>query len=323
MGGRIMAQPTSRPEFVQYCLRALGAPVIEINVDEEQVEDRIDEALYMFQQFHMDATHRTYCAHPITASAYTIANTSGVAFANNDVFLNADASSHGKVHLYVNSTSMMCYSMNGHFSVGETIHGLSTNATATITGITLGDMDNKYFTVNSEIISVTRIFPPFDSRISGEILFDPNAQFNISLLTNFTSNSIVPYVVGRQYQQLLNDTFRGRPGIRFERHMGRVYVDISWYATFRPGQHILFEGYQAINPETYQSVWTDRWLQRYSTSLIKRQWGSNLLKYTNIMLPGNVALDGKRIYDDALREISQLEDQLQSEFSLPVDFTMG
>jgi hypothetical protein len=62
-----MAIPTNRGEFIDWCLRRLGAPVIELNVDPDQVEDRVDEALLMFQQFHMDAVEKVYLAHCMTA----------------------------------------------------------------------------------------------------------------------------------------------------------------------------------------------------------------------------------------------------------------
>ena len=58
-----MAVPTTRDQFISYCRRNLGEPVIEINVDEEQVEDRVDEALQYYREFHSDATHRGYLKH--------------------------------------------------------------------------------------------------------------------------------------------------------------------------------------------------------------------------------------------------------------------
>ena len=63
-----MAVPTSRADFKQYCLRALGYPVIEINVDDDQVEDRIDEALKYYGDYHFDATEKTYYKHQVTDS---------------------------------------------------------------------------------------------------------------------------------------------------------------------------------------------------------------------------------------------------------------
>jgi hypothetical protein len=186
------------------------------------------------------------------------------------------------------------------FQEGEVVRGSRTGATAvigtsnaTFTAIINGDMDNKYFPMPPSIIAVNKIFPPFDSRVSADILFDPQAQFNMSLLANFTSNSIIPYVVGRQYQQLLNDTFRGRPGIRFQRHQGRLYVDVNWFSTFQPRQFIVVDCYRVIDPTDAPSIWSDRWLQDYAIALIKKQWAQNMSKYQGIQLPGGVTLDAK------------------------------
>lgn len=57
---------TTRQNLIDYCLRRLGAPVIEINVDEDQIEDRIDDALQFYQEYHSDATMRMYVKHQIT-----------------------------------------------------------------------------------------------------------------------------------------------------------------------------------------------------------------------------------------------------------------
>jgi len=61
-----MATPNSRQSLIDFCLRRLGAPVIEINVDDDQIEDKVDDALQMYQEFHSDATYRTYLKHVIT-----------------------------------------------------------------------------------------------------------------------------------------------------------------------------------------------------------------------------------------------------------------
>lgn len=66
-----MANPTSRDTLIDYCKRRLGDPVIEINVDEDQLEDRLDEALQYYQEYHSDATLRTYLKHQVTADDVT------------------------------------------------------------------------------------------------------------------------------------------------------------------------------------------------------------------------------------------------------------
>ena len=105
--------------------------------------------------------------------------------------------------------------------------------------------------------------------------------------------------------------------------MNRLYVDVNWYATFLPGQHIVIEGYRTIDPDGFTDVWSDRWLQRYATSLIKRQWGMNLSKYNGISLPGGVQLDGRTMLGEANQEIVTLEDQVRNEFQEPPTFIVG
>jgi hypothetical protein len=66
-----MAVPTTRSEFKEYCLRKLGKPVIEINVDDDQVEDRIDESLKYYYDYHFDGSEKTYYKHQVTESDKT------------------------------------------------------------------------------------------------------------------------------------------------------------------------------------------------------------------------------------------------------------
>ena len=63
-----MANPSSRSTLIDYCKRRLGDPVVEINVDEDQLEDRVDEALQYYQEYHSDATLRTYLKHQVTST---------------------------------------------------------------------------------------------------------------------------------------------------------------------------------------------------------------------------------------------------------------
>jgi len=66
-----MATPSTRQGLIDYCLRSLGDPVIEINIDPDQMEDRVDEALQYYQEFHSDATLKTYMKHLVTAADVT------------------------------------------------------------------------------------------------------------------------------------------------------------------------------------------------------------------------------------------------------------
>ena len=59
------------------------------------------------------------------------------------------------------------------------------------------------------------------------------------------------------------------------------------------------------------------WLKRYLTATIKKQWGSNLIKFQGVLLPGGVALNGREIYEDAIKELEEIEKSLREEYELP------
>jgi len=70
-------------------------------------------------------------------------------------------------------------------------------------------------------------------------------------------------------------------------------------------------------------VWNDKFLKRYSTALIKYQWGSNLSKFAGIQMPGGVTLDGPRIMQEAQVEIDKLEEEMYNFNSLPSEIFTG
>ena len=61
-----MSKPSTRQGLIDYCLRRLGYPVLEVNVDEDQIEDLIDDALQYFQERHFDGVERMLLKHKIT-----------------------------------------------------------------------------------------------------------------------------------------------------------------------------------------------------------------------------------------------------------------
>ena len=71
------------------------------------------------------------------------------------------------------------------------------------------------------------------------------------------------------------------------------------------------------------SVWNDRFLKRYGTALIKRQWGNNLKKFAGIQMPGGVTLNGQQIYDEAAREIEEIEQDMMVLNVLPPEILVG
>jgi hypothetical protein len=126
-----------------------------------------------------------------------------------------------------------------------------------------------------------------------------------------------------QHLRSLELLFTGEVPIRFQRHMHRLYCDWGWGTAVQSGTVVIAECFALIKPEDYISVWNDRWLKEYATSLIKRNWGSNLKKFAGVQLPGGVMLNGQVIYDEAVEEIKSLEEEMQSKYELPVDFYLN
>jgi hypothetical protein len=246
-----MALPASRTEFREYCLRKLGKPVIEINVDDDQIEDRINEALSYYWDYHFDGSEKIYYKHEITANNVT----------------------------------------------------------------------DKYITLPENIIGAVRIFNIGDPMVTNN-LFDIRYQIALNDLYTLTSVSMIPYYMMFQHVQLMEQMLVGAQPIRYNRHTDKLYIDMDWNKV-NVGNFLIVEAYQTIDPDTYTDAWADRWLALYATALIKKQWGSNLTKFSGLQLPGGVSFNGDKILNDATTEIEALEKEMMTSYSLPVMDMIG
>ena len=72
-----------------------------------------------------------------------------------------------------------------------------------------------------------------------------------------------------------------------------------------------------LNPNDFSKVWNDSFVKKYLTMLIKKQWGQNLIKFQGVKLPGGIELNGRQIYDDAIKEIDDLMEKMSNTYELP------
>ena len=252
-----MSTITNRTDFTDYCLRRLGAPVIQINVDDDQVQDRIDDALQYWQDYHYDGVQKVY---------------------------------------YIKAVQQT--------DINQKYLDLSQ---------TLDAQGNAL-----EIIGVTRIFPMSDTA-SNVNMFDLRYQLRLNELYDFTSASYINYTLTQQHLRSLELMFTGEVPIRYQRHMKRLYIDWGWGTEAPLGQIIVAEAFAVINPDVYGDVWSDRWLKQYATALIKRQWGSNMMKFGGLQLPGGVTLKGDETFAEAKEEIIKLESEMITNYGGPLD----
>ena len=245
-----MAVPNSRETFKQYCLRKLGAPVIEINVDDDQVDDRIDEAIRYYWDYHFDGAEKTYYKYQI------------------------------------NST----------------------------------DIENKYITMPDNIIGVVNMFP-VGQALNTNNLFNIRYQIALNDLYTLTSVSMVPYYMAFQHVQFLEAFLVGQQPIRYNRMINKCYIDMDWNIV-NPGDYLILESYQVVDPEIFIKAWGERLLQNYATALIKEQWGSNLKKFDGMQMPGGLKFNGQKIFDEAVQEKEKLEATIYGS-SLPANDMIG
>jgi hypothetical protein len=247
-----MARPISREDLKQYCLRNLGAPVVDINVDDEQLEDRIDEAIAYYRDYHFDGTEHVYYKHECTAQ----------------------------------------------------------------------DQINGFITVPDAIIGVSGCFV-LGGTYSVNNLFNVRYQIHLNDLYDLLQSSVVPYVMAMTHVNLLEEIFVGKQPIRYNRHNNRVFIDTSWEDKIPVDSYIILDAYRVIDPDENTDMYSDRWLLRYTTQLIKRQWGENLKKFEGLQMPGGITFNGQKIWEEAQEALVKLEDEMISSYSLPVADMIG
>lgn len=316
----------SRELLKKYCLRALGAPVLEINVDDDQLEDRIDEALEYWRLYHHEGVEKFYLKHRIRASTLTLTTAIADTFTINTIVTGQTSGATARVTSQTNDvssgTNLYIKNIDGTFQNGEVISdGTITATLAPTNAVFLGEVDTKYIELPDIVYGVTRMIP-FAGTQTSKSMFDIQYQLRLNDLYDLTSTSIIYYKMVMSHLALLDLELNGRPMFRFNRMQGRLYPDISWDVDVAPGNFVVIECYRALDPTTFSRVWNEPWLKHYTTALFKRQWAVNLKKFQGLQLPGGVTMDGQGMYDEAMQEIKELEDELMLK-SAPLEFFMG
>jgi hypothetical protein len=319
---------SSRQGLIDYCLRRLGFPVIEINVDEDQIEDRVDDALQYFQEYHFDGVERTYLKHQITGNTLKFSGLSSPSFELGEKIVGETSGASCSL-LSLNGTTATTDTTKGVFQAGENVTGLTsgfTRALATTNFYTPGDVDKQYIPIPDSVIGIIKMFnfnAPGDGMENPNNMFNLVYQFRLNDMYNLLAADLIYYAQVKTTLQMYDQIFPGQRSIRFNRKTDKLYVDVNWNDTFQVGDHIIVECYRILDPSEYTKVYNDMFLKMYTTALIKRQWGENMKKFGGIQLPGGVVLNGQQVYDEAVDEIKQIENEMQLKSELPVDFYTG
>lgn len=265
-----MTQPSSRQGLIDYSLRKLGYPVVEINVDDDQIDDLVDDAIQYFNERHYDGIEKVFLKHQLSQNELNTIRT------------------------------------------GVT----TTTATSTVGITTLSYTEtNNFIKLPDHVIGVNNVFKIDSSTISSG-LFNIKYQLFLNDLYYYGALDLLNYAMVKTYLEDLSRLITPDIQIRFNKKNHRLYLDIDW-SQMSPNNYLILDCYRMVNPADASSVYNDWWLKKYLTALIKRQWGQNMIKFQGVLLPGGVQLNGRQLFDDAVKEIEEAENQLKTEYELP------
>ena len=286
-----MAKPTTRQELIDYCLRRLGAPVLEINVDDDQVDDLVDDTIQFFNERHFDGVERMYLKHKITTA--DIERGRGLTSGSTNV--------------------------NSETGVGiVTTTGTSTDSGAGSFTSTFYENSN-YIQDPDPVIGIEKVFKFNTSEISGS-MFSVKYQLFLNDMYNFNSIDLLQYSMVKTYLSDIDYLLTTDKQIRFTKSQNRLYLDVD-FAEFTEGDFIVIDCFRALDPANFAKIYNDSFVKRYLTALIKRQWGQNLIKFRGVKLPGGIELNGREIYEDAEKELDEIKSKMSMDYELPpLDF---
>ena len=277
-----MASPSSRSELADYCRRQLGAPVLEINVADEQVDDIIDDAVQYFQERHFDGVSQAYLKYKIT---------------QDDIDRGRASMETGKKQTGITTTT----------------------ATADIAGtdVTFSYYENSNFLqIPPSVIGVTKIYHFDGTNTMTNNMFSVKYQMFLNDIYYWGSTELLTYAMTKTYLEDINFLLTTEKQIRFNKRMDRLYLDIDWGSVSKD-DWLVIDCLRQLDPSDYSRVWNDSFLKKYTTALLKRQWGQNLLKFQGVKLPGGVELNGRQIYDDAEKDLEIIREQMSNTYELP------
>ena len=279
-----MAQPSTRQGLIDYCLRRLGAPVLEINVDDDQIDDLVDDALQYFQERHYDGVERMYLKYQITQDDINRGSATNQSGSSNTVGI-------------------------------VTTTGTSSNVPGLGTITSNFYETSNFIQVPDSVIGIEKIFKFDTSSISGG-MFSIKYQLFLNDLYYFNSVELLQYAMTKTYLEDIDHLLTTDKQVRFNKRQDRLYLDIDWKAQ-TVGSYMIIDCYRALDPASFTQIYNDSFLKKYLTALIKRQWGQNLIKFNGVKLPGGIELNGRQIFDDAEREIADIQSRMSMDYELP------
>ena len=319
-----MAKPATRAQFKDYCLRRLGHPVIEINVDDDQLEDRIDDALQFFHDYHFDGCEKIYMKHQFTQEDIDrrwIYAPDAVIFVHSVLPFD---DSNSSVNMFDLRYQLRLHDLYDFTSVSYVSYEITMQHIRTLNLLFSGTPQFRFNRHQNKLM--LDIDWSRDAQVGKYVIIECYRKLEPDTITltgtvtgNTSSNTLVGTSTIFDQEIIENDFITLSNGVEVQVRKINSPTEILIAANTLSANATA----NTMTKEGYSDVWDDRFLKQYTTAKIKYQWGSNLSKFAGIQLPGGVTLDGPRIMEEAQREIDKIEEEMQSYNILPSEMFMG
>ena len=280
-----MSKPASRTELIDYAKRQLGAPVLEINVADEQISDLLDDAFQFWNERHYDGVVKMPMKYQFTEDDISRGN--------------------GTVGIVTTNVTQPASS------------GIGTTAGADATF--KFEENSNYIKMPDSIIGVNKIYRFDGSNTMTNNMFSVKYQLFLNDVYYFDSLELLTYAMTKTKLEDIDFLLNTEKQIRYNIRQDRLYLDIDW-GSVSLNDYIIIDCWRILDPSDSTKVYNDRFLKRYFTALLKRQWGQNLIKFQGVKLPGGIELNGRQMYDDAQLELDKIQERMTWDYEeLPLD----
>jgi len=317
-----MAKPRTRQQFKDYCLRRLGFPVITINVDEDQVEERIDDALQFFNDYHFDGVEKMFMKHQLTLEDIErrwIYVPDAVTFVTGVLPFD---DSNSSVNMFDLRYQLRLHDLYDFTSVSYVSYEITMQHIRSLNLLFSGTPQFRFNRHQNKLFLDIK----WDDMAPGEYVIvdcyrklQPDSMTLSGTLNGTAGSKIITGTDTVFDQEILeNDFIRLSDGRNLQVRKINSPTELEMVKELETDVVDL-----TALKEGLSDVWDDRFLKKYTTALIKRQWGENLKKFGGIAMPGGVTLNGKEIYDEAVEEINRIEEEMYNLSSLPSEIYTG
>ena len=277
-----IASPQNRQEFKEYIKMKLGAPVLQINVADEQMDIAINDAFQYFnERNHYNGVERAYLVID-TTQVITVKSPQG-------------------------EQEMTYNEFYKEFNSGTTSDGVTYK------------VQNNYMVLPDNVVGVVQIMRSRSTMMGGGII--PGGMIYPILLNMLgggacgnVNASLTTFYAMMEFMALLDWMFFPPRSFNWNQRTHRLTIDGD--LTSRGGL-LVIEVMVKPDPDVFPDLWNDMWLKEFAYALVKAQWGRNLTKYNQVQLPGGIVMNGQQILSDAQTELKEIKDRFAMDFMDP------